>query len=157
MLICTTWTGTACVAPSFGELFGPITTETGPGAHIYSALRIFPTALHPPFKPTHPTFHSRHPNLGLMLPRWRCAPWYRYSTLAMFPHSFYRRGRRAYCVLYICYSVSPQESKCLLRLLGESLKCIDRSSPSAVEVPPLAIAGCRALIQGQVLRCQEHL
>jgi hypothetical protein len=33
---------------------------------------------------------------------------------------------------------------------------IDGSSPSAVEGPPPATAGCRALIDGEVLRCQEH-
>jgi hypothetical protein len=60
------------------------------------------------------------------------------------------------CTVHLLFC-QPAGEQVLLRLLGESLKCIDRSSPSAVEVPPLAIAGCRALIQGQVLRCQEHL
>jgi hypothetical protein len=74
----------------------------------------------------------------------------------MFPHPFYGSGRRSCCVLYICYSVSPEESQCLLGLLGKGLKSIDDSSPSAVEVPPLSTAGRRALIEGQVLRCQKH-
>jgi hypothetical protein len=145
MLICTIWTGTACVTPSFGELFGSKTTEAGimewNCAHPYIHCSAYISYWTAPF----------HPFLSLQ----PCSD----GTSLEFPTFVSSTEVGGVGVVYsTCTSAIPSAHKRASARLEKvsRLWCIGGSSPSAVEVPPPPTASYRALIEDQVLRCQEH-